>query len=93
MVLIVLLCACETKKEAIDDDKFKEIMSGEGFSVIDVGEQFEQYGFFESVSVALEGNSNYQIEFYELDEDAISFYNTNKKSLNHLKLDHHLMQM
>lgn len=81
MVLVVLLSACGTKREAIDEDKFISIMTNEGFNIVNVEEQFAEYGYFEEAYVALEGSGNYQIEFYELEDAsyAVSFYNTNKE--------------
>ena len=70
-------CALK-QKEPIDDEIFSRVMTNEGFKVVDVEQQFEQYGYFEDSYVAT--NNNYQIEFYELENEknAIEFYNTNK---------------
>jgi len=81
LVLFVLLTACGVKKEAIDDEDFSRIMEKEGFSIVNVEQQFVQYEVFEDAYVAIAPSKNYQIEFYELEEDsyAVSFYNTNKE--------------
>ena len=79
MIILVLLTGCALKqKEPIDDEIFSRVMTNEGFKVVDVEQQFEQYGYFEDSYVAT--NNNYQIEFYELENEknAIEFYNTNK---------------
>lgn len=81
LISVMLLTACGTKRVAIDEDKFIKIMTDEGFNIVNVEEQFEVYGYFEEAYVALESNNNYQIEFYELEDDnyAQSFYETNKE--------------
>lgn len=81
MVLVVLVSACDSKKEAIDDEEFRRIMTDEKFEIVNVEKQFEQYGYVDEAYVALEENNNYQIEFYELEDEnyAKSFYENNKK--------------
>ena len=81
LVVIILVTACGNKKEEIDEDIFVNKMTNEGFNIVNVEKQFEQYGYFEEAYVALEGNGNYQIEFYELENDsyAKNFYDTNKQ--------------
>lgn len=81
LILVVLLCACSSKKEAIDEEKFINIMNNQNFTIVNVEEQFEQYEYIEEAYVALESNKNYQIEFYELENDsyAKSFYDNNKQ--------------
>jgi len=81
MVLVVLLSACSSNREALDDEKFVQIMQKEGFSIESAKEQFSDYGYIEDVYLALEKDSKYQIEFYELESDeyAVSFYNVNKE--------------
>ena len=86
LTVSVLLTGCGLKeKEPIDDEIFNKIMTNEGFKVVDVEQQFEQYGYFEDSYVAT--NNNYQIEFYELENDryAIEFYNTNKNIFENQK--------
>ncbi|MBR6690350.1 MAG: hypothetical protein IKL65_03360 [Bacilli bacterium] len=87
MVLVMLLTACGPKKEAIDEDDFTRIMTNEGFSIVNVEEQFEKYGHFEEAYLAIDPNNKYQIEFYELEEDeyAKSFYQTNKEKFEQTK--------
>ena len=81
LVMVVLLCACSSKKEAIDEEKFINIMKSQKFDIVNVEEQFEQYEYIEESYVALESNKNYQIEFYELENNAYakSFYDNNKE--------------
>lgn len=81
LVLVVLLSACSSNKEAIDDEKFKNIMEKDGFSITSAKDQFSEYDYIEDVYLAIDKNSTYQIEFYELEDDeyAISFYNVNKE--------------
>jgi len=85
--LIVFLTACSSKKEAIDEDQFIRIMNDEGFSIKNVESQFEQYGYFEEAYLAIDSNNNYQIEFYELEEEnyALNFYNNNKSKFENEK--------
>ena len=80
LVLVMLVSACTTKKVAIDEDKFISIMKNEGFTIVDVEEQFEQFDGFEEAYVAINPTGKYQIEFYELENDSytINFYNNNK---------------
>lgn len=80
LVLVLGLCAC-SKREAIDEDEFQKIMAEENFTVVNVEEQFEEFGYFEEAYVALEKDGNYQLEFYELENEdyTISFYNHNKE--------------
>ena len=83
VVLVVMLfvsTACSLNKESIDYQEFNNIMTNNGFNVVNVEEQFQEYEYFEESYVALDANGNYQIEFYELEDEsyAISFYNNNK---------------
>lgn len=89
MILIILLSACGSKKEVIDEDQFISIMTNKGFNIVNVENQFEKYGYFEEAFVALDKNGNYQIEFYELEDDnyALSFYNNNKSIFESSKAD------
>lgn len=87
IVLTILLTACGVKKEALDEDEFIIIMKKEGFNIVNVENQFEQYGYFEDAYIAIDPNSNYQIEFYELEDDnyAKRFYENNKQKFESQK--------
>lgn len=82
VVFVTLLSACVTKRESIDEDEFISIMTNEGFNIVNIEKQFAEYGYFEEAYVAVDKSGNYQIEFYELENDsyAINFYNTNKET-------------
>ena len=84
---VVLLTACSPKRDAIDEDQFIRIMNDEGFSIKNVESQFEQYGYFEEAYLAIDSNNNYQIEFYELEEENydLNFYNNNKSKFENEK--------
>jgi len=89
LVLVLLLTACGANKEAIDEDDFISIMTDMKFKIVNVEEQFNQYKYFEEAIVAIQENNNYQIEFYELENDgyAKSFYETNKEIFEQSKTD------
>ena len=81
MILIILLSACSLKRDSIDEDQFISIMTNEGFNVVNIKEQYIEYGYFEEVYVAK--NNNYQIDFYELEDDSYAkkLYNNNKQNM------------
>lgn len=81
LILVPLLAACSMKKEAIDEDQFIKIMKSEGFEVVNIEHQFEQYGYYEEVLVAT--NENYRIDFYELEDESYAkkLYNKNKQTI------------
>lgn len=89
LVFAFLLSACGTKKEALDEENFRRIMTDTGFTIVDVEKQFEEYGYFDDALIALEQTSNYQIEFYELENEgyAKSFYDNNKEIFEASKTD------
>ena len=81
LILVPLLAACSMKKEAIDEEQFIKIMKSEGFEVVNLEHQYEQYEYYEEVLVAK--NENYQIEFYELEDASYAekIYNKNKQTI------------
>ncbi len=67
-------------KEAISVEKFKSVMEGKEFLVLDAKQsQFASVNYIKSANIAAKKDRSYQLEFYELtsDSDAISFYNNN----------------
>lgn len=77
----ILIIDKNNNKEPITASEFKNEMEELDFEIVDVKNQFAQYDFVEKAYVALEEDSDYQIEFYKLDEedDAMDFYDNNKK--------------
>jgi hypothetical protein len=56
-------------------------MQQKDYTVLDANSQFSDYDYIQQVYIAVDSNSNYQIEFYELSDDshATIFYNNNKE--------------
>lgn len=82
IIVGVVIINKNLNKEPITAGDFKDIMEDKDFEIIDAKEnQLTEYDYVKKAYVALEEDYDYQIEFYKLDEeeDAISFYNTNKK--------------
>ncbi len=81
-LLLLIPTGCEVKKEVIDTEQFNTIMSDNKFSITDVTDQYAAYDFIKSVSVAIDENKKYQVEFYILDSDenAHKMFESNKSN-------------
>lgn len=81
LILLIFISGCSTEKKAIDYSKFNEIMTKEDYMIINVKDQFSDYDYIEGAYIAIDPNSNFQIEFYELSnaEYGLDFYNINKE--------------
>jgi len=80
VVLVVLISACSSKKEAIDVDRFKEVMRDNSYYVVNSKEQFSEYDYIIESYIAINSDKTFQIEFYKLSDvdNSIAFYNYNK---------------
>lgn len=85
IVLIILVAGVAffnltKEKTPISAEDFKSSMESKGFVVQDVTSQFSMYDYVKQAYVALNPDSSYQIEFYQISDNtyATSFYNTNK---------------
>ena len=80
VVTIITLTGCKNKT-AITAEDFKSRMESKGYNVQDATNQFSSNPEVKKVYIAL--NSNYQIEFYEIDtlDNAVLFYNNNNKNI------------
>lgn len=77
IITIFTLTGCKNK-DSINPGEFKIRMESKNYTVQDATKQFSGNPEIKQVYIAL--NSNYQIEYYELDttENAKTFYNTNR---------------
>ena len=68
------------EKDSITSEEFKSIMENKGYTIVDVTNQYAQYGYIEKGYIAITNDRQYQVEFYTLtdNEKAVYFYNTNK---------------
>ncbi len=57
------------EKTSINAEGFKSAMEAKGFAVADASEQFADVNEITCVYIALLGEGDHQIEFYELDSD------------------------
>ena len=73
-----LLLGCQSK-QALTAEDFKSKMEEKGYDLQDCTAQFEGYDFVEQVYVAIDEEGSYQIEFYDLSDDAHAkdFFNNN----------------
>lgn len=87
IVVGVVIINKNLNKQPITASEFKDIMEDKDFEIMDVKDQFEAYDYIEKAYIALEEDYDYQIEFYRLEEedDAISFYKTNKEKFEDSK--------
>ena len=86
LMLLVFTTACG-KKTAITSSDFKEKMESKGYTVEDATSQFSDYDYVKQVYIALNSDSEYQIEFYELsdNDNASSFFNNNRSTFEQSK--------
>lgn len=76
-------------KEPLDTEGFKQFFETNGYMTLDSTAQFSEYDFVNAVTVAVESNSNYQIEFFEFNDEAsaLASYNQNKSNFEAEKSD------
>ncbi len=80
----------ENKQQEITDaESFRSAMQEKGYIVMDAKNQFANYSKIEKVYIAANESYTYQIEFYQISEDAYatSFYNNNKSKFEALKTE------
>lgn len=80
IVCIFSLTGCKNKT-SLKSNEFKSRMEAKNFIVYDATNQMQSNNYIDKIYVAVQKDSNYQIEYYELknEDNAISFYNNNKK--------------
>lgn len=79
-IIGVIFVNLNKEKNSITASNFYTIMSQKEYSVQDASSQFSGYDYVKQAYIAISKDYNYQIEFYELLDDAYatSFYNNNK---------------
>lgn len=80
ILLISKLSSAIKDKDPITVTEFKTKMENKEYTVVDVQEQFAEFDYVKNAYVALEKEGNYQIEFYEISDEAnaVGFYGNNK---------------
>ena len=68
-------------KNALSVDDFNKKMEDKGYTVQDASSQMSEVKEIENVSIAIDKDQEYQIEFYKLDsaDSAVIFFNENKE--------------
>ena len=86
-ILGVIFINLNKEKNSITASSFYDTMSQKGYSVQDATNQFSAYNYIKQAYIAVSEDSNYQIEFYELQDDsyATNFYNNNKSNFESSK--------
>ncbi len=81
LIMAILLTACGSSKKPISDDEFKNVMNENDYYVENVLNDFSDYSYIKGAYIAIKNGKNYQIEFYELENNyyAKSFYDINKE--------------
>ena len=76
--IIGLISLLNKEKDSITADQFKEIMEQKSYEIVDAKYQVSQYNFVDQVYLAMDGSYSYQLEFYQMSDEAMatSFYNT-----------------
>lgn len=77
------------QQEITDAESFRNAMQEKGYIVMDAKNQFANYSKIEKVYIATNESYSYQIEFYQISEDAYatSFYNNNKSKFEATKTE------
>lgn len=83
LLIILIIFAINNlnkEKESLTTDSFISIMTNKSYSTVDALSQFSEYDYIKEVTLALNPDSSYQIEFYVLEDSsyASQFYNNNK---------------
>lgn len=83
---LFILTGCG-KKKAIDVDKFTKVAKDKGFTIVDVTDQYSEFEYIKSGTVATK-DYKWQVEFYVLEDEAgaKNMYNIN---LNKFKNEKH----
>ena len=81
LIIGVVFAVLNKEKTPMTAEEFKTTMEAKNYVVIDATEQFAEYDYVKQVYLAVYSDNNYQIEFYELSDEAnaIAFYNNNKE--------------
>lgn len=84
-VVLFIMSGCG-KKNSITASEFKNMSENIGYTVYDVTNQYSQYDYFDSATIA-KSSSEYQVEFYVLTDDssANGMFNTNKTKFENYK--------
>ena len=77
------------QQEITDAESFRNAMQEKGYIVMDAKNQFANYSKIEKVYIATNESYSYQIEFYQISDDAYatSFYNNNKSKFEAAKTE------
>ena len=98
MIIVVSLCLVSVfvlsgclninlNKTSITAEDFKTKMEAKGYSIKDATNQFSDYTYVKQVYLAINSDSTFQIEFYELENEsyAKNFFETNKTKFEESK--------
>ncbi len=79
-IAICLVVILMKPKEALTAQDFNSLMEENGYSVVNVKEQFAEYDYISEAYLAIDKNRNYQIEFYIIasPDIAAQFFESNK---------------
>ena len=85
---VSLLTGC-SKKEPVSTTDFETAAIQKGYIVQDGSDFFKDYDYFKLVTLAAPQDKAFQIEFYELNDEAVakSFYDSNKNNFVMMKGD------
>ena len=74
-------------KNVLSVDDFNKKMEDKGYTVQDASSQMSEVKEIENVSIAIDKDQEYQIEFYKLDsaDSAVIFFNENKEIFENSK--------
>lgn len=74
-------------KNPISADDFKSKMEEKGYTVVEATEQFTDFDYVKKVYLAVDKDTNYQMEFYQLDNEknAKGFFASNQKIIEDSK--------
>ncbi len=84
-----LLAGCKKSKEPVSTVDFEVAATQKGYIVQDGTDFFEDYDYIKLVTLAAPQDKAFQLEFYELNDDATakSFYDSNKSNFVMMKGD------
>lgn len=77
IIICLLLLTIGCSKKSIDSNKFKSIMRDNGYYVISIKDQFENYGYIEEAYLA---RKDMNVEYYKMSDidNTKAFYDYNK---------------
>lgn len=86
LIMLFTITGCGNKK-AINSEEFINKVESMGYKTMDATDQMSQYDYIEKVTLAINEDETYQIEFYELSDSnyATSFFNNNKQIFEETK--------